>query len=195
MTYAFARDGGLPFSKFFARVHKKLDVPLEALGLTTLVVVIFGLILIGSSSAFSAIIAASVVALGISYAMPVAINCLRGRRMLPPTRAFIMPEWFAWIANIIGVCYVVLTTVLFLFPPELPVNGMNMNYCVVAFAIVFAISMITWIFDGRKNFTGPKFEINHHVLSAEEVPSEDFSPNQTRDDINEEKKPVTQTHS
>lgn len=40
MTYAFARDGGLPFSRFFARVHKKLDVPLEALGLTVLVVLI-----------------------------------------------------------------------------------------------------------------------------------------------------------
>jgi amino acid transporter len=180
MTYAFARDGGLPFSKFFARVHKKLDVPLEALGLTVLVVVIFGLILIGSSSAFSAIVAASVVALGISYAIPVAINCLRGRRMLPPSRAFILPEWFAWIANIIGICYVILTTVLFLFPPELPVNGMNMNYCVVAFAIVFAISMITWVFDGRKNFTGPKVEIDHEILTAEPASDEDLSPANTQ---------------
>src|SRR6201996_3091763 len=40
MTYAFARDGGLPFSKLFRRVHPKLDVPLESLGLTILVVVV-----------------------------------------------------------------------------------------------------------------------------------------------------------
>lgn len=49
MVYAFARDGGLPASPFFARVHKKLNVPLNALYLTTALVIIFGLIFLGSS--------------------------------------------------------------------------------------------------------------------------------------------------
>lgn len=49
MIFAFARDGGLPASPFFARVHKKLDVPLNALYLTTILVIIFGLIFLGSS--------------------------------------------------------------------------------------------------------------------------------------------------
>ena len=44
MTFAFARDHGLPFSRFFARVHPRLDVPLEALALTNLVVLVFGCI-------------------------------------------------------------------------------------------------------------------------------------------------------
>ena len=156
MTYAFARDGGLPFSRFFARVHPKLDVPLESLALTNLVVLIFGLIFLGSSSAFNAIVSASVVALGLSYGIPVAINCLRGRKMLPATRHFILPEWFGWFANLLGVSYVLLTTVLFVFPPGLPVTGSSMNYCIVAFGIVLMISMIQWFVDGRKNFTGPK---------------------------------------
>lgn len=49
MVYAFARDGGLPASRFFSRVHKGLDVPLNALYLTTILVIIFGLIFLGSS--------------------------------------------------------------------------------------------------------------------------------------------------
>jgi hypothetical protein len=57
---------------------------------------------------------------------------------------------------------------------------MNMNYCVVAFAIVFAISMITWVFDGRKNFTGPKVEIDHEILTAEPASDEDLSPANTQ---------------
>jgi choline transport protein len=101
MTYAFARDGGLPFSKFFSKVHRKLDLPLNALYLTTLVVVIFGCIFLGSSSAFNAIVSASVVALGITYAIPPAINCLRGRKMLPETRAFILPGPTGWICNLV----------------------------------------------------------------------------------------------
>jgi len=58
MTWAFARDGGLPASKLFARVHPKLDIPLNALYLTTGLVVIFGCIFLGSSSAFNAIASA-----------------------------------------------------------------------------------------------------------------------------------------
>ncbi|KAI5368226.1 putative amino acid/polyamine transporter I, amino acid permease [Septoria linicola] len=169
MTYAFARDGGLPFSRIFARVHKKLDVPLEALGLTVLVVLIFGLIFLGSTSAFNAIVSASVVALGVSYGIPIAINCLRGRKQLPPTRSFILPEWFGWTVNLMGIAFVIVTTVLFVFPPELPVTGNNMNYCIVAFGIVFIISMIQWFVDGRKNYTGPKLDIEADVLVAIET--------------------------
>jgi hypothetical protein len=72
--------------------------------------------------------------------------------------------------------YVLLTTVLFLFPPDLPATGSNMStsttyyyqrvayepetdYCVAAFAIVFIISTITWFADGRKNYVGPRIEV------------------------------------
>ena len=33
------------------------------------------------------------------------------------------------------------------------------DYCVAAFGIVFIISTITWIVDGRKNYVGPRFEV------------------------------------
>jgi amino acid transporter len=128
MTYAFSRDGGLPFSTTFAKVHPRLGQPLNALILNTGLTIIFGLILIGSSSAFNALISSSVVALGVSYAMPVAINLCRGRKMLGP-RAFVLPGVLGWAANIIGVGYTIITTVFFLFPPELPVTPSNMSKC------------------------------------------------------------------
>ncbi|KAK5949211.1 hypothetical protein OHC33_009752 [Knufia fluminis] len=160
MTWAFARDGGLPFSRIFAKVHPRLDTPVNALLLTTVLVIIFGCIFLGSSSAFNAIVSASVVALGISYAIPPAINILRGRKMLPETRAFKLPNWLGWTCNVVGVLYTILTTILFVFPPELPVTGNNMNYCIVAFAIILIISLIQWFIDGRKNYTGPKLDMD-----------------------------------
>ncbi|KAK4630932.1 hypothetical protein CLAFUW4_03143 [Fulvia fulva] len=51
-----------------------------------------------------------------------------------------------------------------------------MNYCIVAFAIVFIISMITWIFDGRKNYTGPKVEMDDDVLVATQTVESSSSP-------------------
>jgi choline transport protein len=56
--------------------------------------------LLSISSAFNAIISASVVAFGVSYGIPVAINCLRGRRMLPE-RPFVLPGQFGWPANLV----------------------------------------------------------------------------------------------
>ncbi|KAJ5210491.1 Amino acid/polyamine transporter I [Penicillium cf. griseofulvum] len=158
MIYAFARDGGLPASPFFSRVHPKLQVPLNSLYLNLALVTIFGCIFLGSSSAFNAIVSASVVLLDISYGMPIAVNCCRGRRMLPE-RSFKLPEIVGWTLNIISLAYISLTTILFLFPPDLPATGSNMNYCVAAFGIVFVISTIQWIVDGRKNFVGPRIQV------------------------------------
>lgn len=102
MSYAFARDRGLPFSRVFARIHNGLDVPLNALIWTAAWVIIFGCVFLGSSSAFNAITAASVVALGVTYAIPPAINVLRGRTMLPESRAFKMPNWLGWFTNLVS---------------------------------------------------------------------------------------------
>ena len=152
MIFAFARDGGLPASSFFAKVHPQLGLPLNALFLTSFVVVIFGVINIASTkyilyptfptfirqtnipypsrSAFSAIISAAVVTLDLSYGMPIAVNCFQGRKALPE-RDWQLPSWLGWISDLVGLSYIILTTVLFIFPPELPVSGGNMStFCV-----------------------------------------------------------------
>lgn len=116
MVYAFARyhcrypvptndtnknrDGGLPASPFFSKVHPKLKVPLNALYFTVVLVIIFGFIFLGSSSAFNAIVSASVVMLDIAYGIPIAVNCLRGRNTLPE-RQFVLPNRIGWITNIV----------------------------------------------------------------------------------------------
>lgn len=102
MSYAFARDRGMPFSKVFAHVHPKLGLPLNAVLWTTAWVVIFGCIFLGSNATFEAITAASVVALGVTYAIPPTINLLRGRKALPDNRSFKIPEPFGFILNIVS---------------------------------------------------------------------------------------------
>lgn len=47
--HIFHRDGGLPASIFFSRIHPKLQVPLNALYLNLVLVIIFGIILLGST--------------------------------------------------------------------------------------------------------------------------------------------------
>ncbi|ORY59480.1 amino acid/polyamine transporter I [Pseudomassariella vexata] len=176
MTYAFARDRGLPFSRVWAKVHPTLDVPLNALLWTTGWVIIFGLILLGSSSTFNAITAASVVALGVTYAIPPAINLLRGGNMLPETRSFKLSTPMRWFCSLVGIAWSILTTVLFVFPPELPVTPGNMNYCIAAFGIILFIAVSTWIVDGRKNYRGPHVDIDALVKGADSASVDETNP-------------------
>ena len=55
-TWAFARDGGLPFSAWISYVHPTLKVPANAVGLTAAITIILSFINIGSDVAFNAII-------------------------------------------------------------------------------------------------------------------------------------------
>lgn len=154
MTFAFARERGLPFSSYFAHVHPKLALPLHALTLTLVVSCIFGLVFLGSSSAFNAITSASVIALCLTYAIPVAINCCQARRALG-SQHFRLPAAVGWTVNVFGILYVMLTTVLFFFPPEVPATGSSMNYSIVAFAILMILCFGYW-FIGGKHYKGPK---------------------------------------
>ncbi|KAF1949993.1 hypothetical protein CC80DRAFT_529093 [Byssothecium circinans] len=159
VTYAFVRDGALPASKVWAKAHTGLGLPLNSLLLTTALSIILGCTFFGSSSAFNAIVSSSIVALGASYAIPVAINLHRGRSMLPP-QAFILPPALVWLADILGVAYVIVTTVFFIFQPGL------LDYCIFAFPIIMLISTIQWSVDRRKNFTGPRTDMGLEVLEA-----------------------------
>ncbi|GAA5907127.1 uncharacterized protein JCM6883_006148 [Sporobolomyces salmoneus] len=160
MTHAFARDHGLPFSKFFAKSNPKTGVPDRAVLLTSTLVIIFGLIYLGSSSALSAILSSSVVFLNCSYCIPIALLLCRGRHLLEPEsfppRTWSLGPILGPVANISALCFTALTTVFFLFPPGLPVTGSNMNYAIAVFGFVFLVSVTTWLVQGRRTFTGPR---------------------------------------
>ena len=147
------------------------------------------------------------------------MDCKSGEFYLIPVCVMLIEE------SQIGIVYVIITTVLFLFPPDLPVTGSNMSmyfcifsipniyispcicsymisnsrllpllnpsisraltrpyhtdYCVVVFFIILLVSVFQWFFDGRKNFTGPRIDIdalqNGEVVGMEPSYSEDGS--------------------
>ncbi|MCJ1430275.1 hypothetical protein MMC29_008192, partial [Sticta canariensis] len=53
LCWSFARDNGLPFSKTLAKVHPKLDVPLQAHFVSCVLVAILGCLYLGSYTAFN----------------------------------------------------------------------------------------------------------------------------------------------
>ena len=74
-------------------------------------------------------------------------------RVLPGP--YTLGRYSIWL-NIVGLLFLVFTSITFNFPTLSPVNGENMNYTSAAIAVIGLISILTWITTGRKSFTGPQ---------------------------------------
>lgn len=159
MAYALARDGGMPFSRYFARVSPTFGVPVIGLVWCFSWDIIFGLVFLGSTNAFNAIVSAAVVCFTITYAIPPGINLLRGRRMLPENRSFKLPNTIGYICNAADVAWAMLTTVLFVWPTSNPTTPVNMNYCVAAFGVIIVIAGSNWVLSARKTYKPPALQL------------------------------------
>jgi amino acid transporter len=100
-TWAFARDGAIPGSKWWKQVNRKLDVPLNAMMLSMVVQILLGVIYFGSSSAFNAFSGVGVIALTTAYATPIVVSLIDRRRTVA-TAPFNLGA-FGLIANIVAV--------------------------------------------------------------------------------------------
>ena len=152
-TYAFARDGAIPGYKLWSRVNKKLDVPIWALVLSTVVNCLLGCIYFGSTAAFNSFTGVGTICLSASYAVPVIVNLVQ--RRVPVKNSPFSLGALGPIVN--GVCavWIFFAIVIFCMPVSLPVDASNMNYASVVFAGFASIAGIWYVVHARKNFTGP----------------------------------------
>jgi amino acid transporter len=152
-TYAFARDGAIPGFAAWQKVNKSLDVPVNAVILSTVVDCLLGLIYFGSSAAFNSFTGVATICLSTSYGVPILINVLRGRRAVKHS-SFSLGR-FGYAINITTIAWIVLSVVLFCMPVSLPVTPSTMNYASVVFAGFATISVIWYFVYARRHFTGP----------------------------------------
>ncbi|OKL59910.1 hypothetical protein UA08_04916 [Talaromyces atroroseus] len=158
LTWAFARDGGLPFSKFFAHIDRRFHVPFRSVGLVCFVVLLLSLINIGSSTALNAILALSTCSLYISYLIPIFLLVIqRLNKTSPPIRwgPWTMGPRLGLVVNIYAIVFGVFIVVFSLFPTELPVTAGNMNYAGPVFGLVASLLVVDWVVRGRHRFQGP----------------------------------------
>ncbi|KAK0744916.1 amino acid/polyamine transporter I [Apiosordaria backusii] len=153
-TWAFARDKAIPVSRLWSRVDARHGVPIWALGLTTVVQMLLGLINLGSSSAFLAFVSVGVISLAVSYAIPISISMWHRRREVNAAR-WTMGGKIGWVVNIIAVLWIVFETVLFSMPQVLPVNEVTMNYAIVVFVGFMVLSAVWYSVYARKVYVGP----------------------------------------
>ena len=148
-TWAFARDDAIPFARLWSKVSPGLGVPIWALVLVTGVQMLLGLINIGSSSAFLAFVSVGVIALAVSYAIPIGLSLWYRRREVSQARWNCGPI-IGPIVNIIALSWIAFETVLFSMPTVLPVTSVSMNYASVVLSGFLAISAFWYVVYARK---------------------------------------------
>jgi amino acid transporter len=73
-TFAFSRDGALPFSSYLYRMNCFTKTPVNTVWFTAICSAMLGLLSFAGAQAISAIFAVSVTALYIAYAIPITVR-------------------------------------------------------------------------------------------------------------------------
>ncbi|KAL4890275.1 putative GABA transporter [Aspergillus ambiguus] len=153
-TWAFARDGAIPGSRWWRVVNQRLDVPINAMLLGMVVEILLGLIYFGSSAAFNAFSGVGVILLTLSYACPVAVSFVLRRRQDLKHGSFHL-GYLGAFCNVVCLAWTLLAIPLFCMPSYSTVTLETMNYACVVFVGVVAISAAWYLVWGHKNYVGP----------------------------------------
>ncbi|KAK4665160.1 uncharacterized protein QC763_510710 [Podospora pseudopauciseta] len=153
--WAFARDRGVPFSGWFAKVHPRLGLPLNALGASYVFAVLLSLINIGSTVAFNILTSLGVGALLSSYAIScgcIAVKRIRHEPLLP--RSFDLGRT-GLVINVLSVSFLVFTFIMTFFPPVPEPTLEMMNWSILVYGTVVVFSVVYYIVRGRLRYAGP----------------------------------------
>lgn len=153
--FAFARDRGVPFHNFFARVPQGWDIPLNAVLVTILFSCCAALVNIGSTVAFNQVLSLGICALLGSYFISIA--CIAYRRI---TKMPLLPSQFSlgkWglPLNLVSLAFLAVTWIFSFFPPFFNPPPEAMNYSSAVFGGVMILATIHFFTSARHVYVGP----------------------------------------
>jgi amino acid transporter len=142
MAYAFARDGGLPFSKQVRRVSPRFRTPAVAVWSTAILSVAFTLY----ARVYTTIAAVCVIFLYLSYVLPTALGFFAHGRSWTAMGPFTLGRWYRPLAatTVIGCLVLVIIGVQ---PPNDQALWIVLGCLGVAAAVWFGVE--------RRRFAGP----------------------------------------
>ncbi|OQO05843.1 hypothetical protein B0A48_09938 [Cryoendolithus antarcticus] len=167
-TWAFSRDGALPFSRYIRIINQKLGfIPFNAVWFCVVLAALLGLLTLIGPAAASAVFSLAVAGNDVAWGVPILARVVWGQKKFVPgpfyTGRFSVP--IAWIA-IIFLCFGI---VLSMFPTTGPnPTSESMNYTVVINMGVWGGALAYYYLDARKWFTGPKITLSADELTEEQ---------------------------
>lgn len=118
---------------------------------------VIGLLYLGSSAMFSSILSTTLVALGLSYIIPVIVVAIKGRSMLLDLKPqFSLGTKFGAVVYAVAIAWGLFTAVMFCFPATRHVDGSSLNYTAPVIGVGMAFATVNWFAYSRRVYTGPR---------------------------------------
>jgi choline transport protein len=163
LTWSFARDRGLVCSGAIGTIHPALGVPVWALIANAFVVFIIGCIYLGSTAAFNATVATSIILMHMSFAIAAGLKMLRRRapQFLPQRNT----RWtwnlgkLGWLIDSITVAWGLVTLIFYSFPTSNPTTASGANYAAAVLAVMALFAVINWFIYAKKHYHGPRVNL------------------------------------
>lgn len=151
LCWSFARDRGLPFSKYLSVIDPRTGVPLNAHAFSCFLVALAGCLYLGSSTAFNSMATGCITFLLMSYSIPTAaLLFVKGRKNLKHGPFWLGP--FGMFANIVTILWTCFAAIVFSFPVTKPITVNNMNYASPVIAGYVIIAVAYWHLWGKKAY-------------------------------------------
>ncbi|PMD13127.1 gaba permease [Hyaloscypha hepaticicola] len=168
-TWAFSRDGALPFSSFFRPISKRMGyIPLRTIWGCVFLAAVLGLLCLIAPAAAAALFSLAVAGNNLAWGLPIFCRVIWGQHKFVPGPFYTGDRFskpIAWVAII----FLIFGIILAMFPDGGPnPTPQSMNYTVVINMAVWGGAMLYYFIDARKWFTGPKITIDVAALSDEQ---------------------------
>ncbi|KAJ5689986.1 hypothetical protein N7462_004378 [Penicillium macrosclerotiorum] len=166
--WAFARDGALPFSKFFSKIDDRSVMPARANILIATITTALGALYVASTVAFNALVASYAVMSTTSYGFAIGVHLFTGRKRVAPGWFHLGDGILGFAVNSIAIVYIFVTNVFFCLPYNRPpVTAAGMNYTSLVSYGMAILVIIWWFIGGRRIYKGPTLSSEtRHVLEG-----------------------------
>jgi len=154
-TFAFARDGALPFSRFIYSVNKYTLAPVNAVWCTAFLSILLGLLAFAGAAAIGAVFSLAVIGQYVAYSIPIAARFMGGQPFTPGP--FNLGKFSLPVA-VVAVTWMTFMSIVFLFPTSMDPTAQTMNYSIVVLGGILILSVVYFyfpVYGGVYWFKGP----------------------------------------
>ncbi|OAX42763.1 amino acid transporter [Rhizopogon vinicolor AM-OR11-026] len=154
-TFAFSRDGALPFSRYLYRINRYTKTPVNTVWFDAILVLAIGLLAFAGSQAIDAVFTIAITASYISYITPITTRFVFKNNFKPGP--FNLGRLSFPVAAI-AVSWMVFMNVIFFFPTTPQTNAQEMNYTVVVLGGFMSLAIFWYycpVYGGVHWFNGP----------------------------------------
>ncbi|KAJ7482281.1 amino acid/polyamine transporter I [Mycena galericulata] len=154
-TYAFSRDGALPFSNWLYRMSSLTGTPVNTVLSDAFCALLTGLLVFAGPQAINAVFAISVTALYVAYSIPIVVRFAGDNDFKPGPFSLGI---FSLPVAMVSVVFMLFLGIAFLFPTSPETGVKSMNYTIVVLGGVLFLSLVYYylpVVGGVHWFKGP----------------------------------------